>query len=425
MKKFNILGEFSSFYAVGSLTLVSLVYSIILPGVMISALGPKAYGVWLVSVGLASVVSFFDLGITNVISVEGQKMIHSRRENMLGDFLKRISRQFNIQMLIIEAVFLCAVLSLSLIGGDIKSEVALLSIVMSGSALVTALFSMPLAKLRISSQFSKSQYVLAFSKLVESIAAIGIVISSKSMFSCALIILFVRVTTLCALVLFTKDLFKSKKFCLVVSGENYLRLFGPLKGNLYSSGGNWMRNQGANLAFAQVFGYESAGIFGILRTYASAFRQVIDTILIASTPKLSEKMAQGRTRDTKNLVVIVWMSTLILAVAYLVFTFVFGNALLLIWAGVESSEQVAPLVLFLFLQILDVIFLIPLGIRAAFNQHLPLSRIYLFATIISNLLALFLGMHFAQSGFLFGLFLFNIVVVFLALFDQKKLIFQF
>ena len=100
------LAIFSPLASVGFLTAISLLNVIILPGFIITQMGAKSYGLWMVAIGISSIVSFLDLGLANFMSTASNQFSSNNMEGMIIDFFRRISSNFIALITSIEATIL-------------------------------------------------------------------------------------------------------------------------------------------------------------------------------------------------------------------------------------------------------------------------------------------------------------------------------
>jgi len=233
--------------------------------------------------------------------------------------------------------------------------------------------------------------------------------------------LIIKVLTFVILTRSTVTLLPVEKYGQAVWDGRIREVITPLGGNLFSAGGNWMRIQGANLVFAHVFGLESGGVFGILRTFASGARQLMDPILIAVTPQLSASILSENMRDSKSFIKFIWRCFFLVTIFYVLLTLLFGNILISLWSDLDPKNFIILPIFLVVIQLLDICFLIPLAIFMSINEHFRLSKVYLLSAFFSNFFAFLLGLSFGLSGFIFGQLVFNSLAVPFALSKQVYL----
>lgn len=403
------LAIFSPLASVGFLTAISLLNVIILPGFIITQMGAKSYGLWMVAIGISSIVSFLDLGLANFMSTASNQFSSNNMEGMIIDFFRRISSNFIALITSIEATILAICVFSLIFSNPNQEKVTLLWLIIFmslGSAIFTTI-SIPLSKLRFIGYFAKSQRILGYSKAGETIFCIALIACTKSLVLASIVSLIIKVLTFVTLNRSSRNLLPVEKYGQMVWNGRIRDVLTPLIGNLFSAGGNWMRNQGANLVFAHVFGLESAGAFGLLRTFASGARQLMDPILIAITPQLSESILSEHFKNSKRLIKFVWSVFFLVTIFYVLLTLLFGDILIFLWSSLDPKSFIVLPIFLVVMQILDICFLIPLAIFMSINQHFRLSKVYFFSALFSNFFALLFSLRFGLFGFILGQLVFS------------------
>jgi O-antigen/teichoic acid export membrane protein len=407
-KKFIL---FQSTSWVGANTCLTILSQILIPISFIHIGGTVFYAKWILVNGFASFILISDLGIGSVLSQEIMRLKENNNLINTNYFFEFVSKIFFKWIILITFLFLVigGMADFLIMSGSQKMQYFLLFSVLAIANSFYAYYSIALADYRIRNQFAKFQRCLAIEKFLEVLFLIIAIESVKSLFIGGVCILLSRII----LSLY----FKNK---LRVNTENFANNLGdkkialrplkdPLFANLCVIGGNWFRMQGTQIIAGGVLGLAGAGVFNLVRTYASGVRQISDGLYVGFIPLISQELISKKFKSSAQTIKWLIFMTFSLGLLYLLLSYFFGVQVISLWVHRDlgiSRQLVLSLVA---LSVLDNFILLPLAIFSSINRQLFQAVSYLSLSFLSLVSAYSLGIFRGETGLIAGLYFFNII----------------
>lgn len=381
--------------SVGFSTMVSVLSLLSVPWYLLHFGSGADYKCWILISALLSLISILDLGFGDA---SANSYILSEADSKLTARTQFFdSCRFYIHWVIFVSVLaiICAVLLLSSAG----YQSYILTAVLIGLANTAySMFMVPYAFMRISGNFSRYQRQLATSRLIELIGMFITFYFSHSVNLMSASLLAIRIVTIAffqyRLRCFTEIYnFKFEKG----SNSHFAQsVMSPILGNSMMSIANYMRNQGILLLLAKFMSAESLLTYALIRTYLSGARQILDAILSAIQPILTEKSRSGKLLSSDFLskfTRIYFMTAVILFASSLIV----GEKILNFWSSGKIEFHFQLLLIVGIFTFIDSLLLYFIGILVSQNKQIKLVILHTIASLVNCLLVFTFGHNFSST----------------------------
>jgi O-antigen/teichoic acid export membrane protein len=169
-------------------------------------------------------------------------------------------------------------------------------------------------------------------------------------------------------------------------------------------------NEVSNILVGSFLGFNTLGIYVVLKSISGIFRQVSGIFTISIMPKMSELLAANKILDLREIFFKMYKLLIILNTMLLIVLAVMFKPIINV-LEVLNSVSFAIYLIFIISAYLDVWWLVDSALIVAANKHIGLSYKFLISTILSCLLGLLLLSQYGMAGMALGAVLIDLILI--------------
>jgi O-antigen/teichoic acid export membrane protein len=414
--KFNIFKKSQNAIIANAITLrffsliATFLNQILVPIIFINYTSLDTLGLWSFTIGIASFTSLLDFGLIQVITTAA---IQYYAKNMKDRAKLILNSLFHYLILIFICIVICLIIIelffTSKLSNDQIFKFHLLSLYFVNTSLVLFLRYFEGA-FRIIGKNIGLKAIIFQSYLDLLIIIINlsyknslqiIVIEMIAMKFLQLLILFFKFQSQTGFIHFTgpKQIFYTLKEYIYL-GITFLGM--PL--------GYLALNEVSNILVGSFLGFNTLGIYVILKSISGIFRQVTGIFTISIMPKMSELLAANKILDLREIFLKMYRLLIILNTMLLIVLVVMFKPITNVLEVLNSVSFIIYLI-FILSAYLDVRWLVDSALIVAANEHIWLSYKFLISAILSCLLGLLLLSQYGMVGMALGAVLIDLILI--------------
>jgi len=357
--------------------------------ILISALGVKDYGVWLVLSSLPAWLTMANLGFGSVAANEITMLV-------AADNNKKANEIYSTTLMLVAIIACIGIIIVSLIvpfinwksffSDSSQSNTEFVSTILLLSLSVFISFSSEVfnSRFRAAQKVYQSMLLSSARPWIDLLGIVIVVSLNVKFHYLALASLVSTVLFLVITIFLSRSVYSSMRFKFTNTRKEYLKF-------LFSKGfafqafplGNAVLYQGSLIVIQTIIGSSAVALFGTARTLVRSVNQMMELINQAIWPELSYILGVKDFEKARKLHRFGVSASFFLAISGTIFLVLFGQTLYSKWTGNALKLDTVLLILFLIPIPFNALWNTSGVVHVACNQHEKLATFYLIANLLS------------------------------------------